>query len=253
MADELKLDACEIVKHWLLSLAVEFPISLGMLFPMIDDEALNVKPVPDRNPEDYAKALVELFDSAMIKLSSEFAEDDVESKSGISRILDRFLRFPKEDPAVRRRRDRANRSPEYTKRVRFQLTEIGGKAWEKVAEPDWGRFVFATTTYSGVQPRSEMTGDLVSPDRDLLIANMGWYPEVRREQIKLETVRWQTHADFEILYWKRLPFVYHASFQTVPAATRWSGYGEPEWFRDWWTSTFSWHKKPWQLPSWPSE
>ena len=94
---------------------------------------------------------------------------------------------------------------------------------------------------------------MISANRDLVIAYMGWYPEVNREQIQLETIKWQTHTDFDVLYWKRLPFVYHASFQVQPAEARWNGYREPQWFHDWWVSTCSWHKKPWELPNWPSE
>lgn len=137
-------------------------------------------------------------------------------------------------------------------RVDFKLTALGGESWEKIAEPNWGRFVSIGTTSNGIQPEREMTGDLVSADRDLLIAYMGWYPEVNREKIQLDTIRWETHADFEILYWKRLPFVYHASFRVRPAKPRWNSHNEPSWFRDWWISTRCWHKDPWQLPSWPS-
>src|SRR5207249_1289788 len=149
------------------------------------------------------------------------------------------------------RRDEANRTHERIKCVYLQLTALGGEAWERLAEPDWGKFISASSTPSTPQCE-EWTGDLVSADRDLLIAYMGWYPEVREEQIKLETIRWQTHSDFEILYWKRLPFVYHASFQSASAEARWNSYREPQWFRDWWVSTSCWYKKPWELPNWPS-
>ena len=126
--------------------------------------------------------------------------------------------------------------------VSFELTLRGGEAWERIAEPDWTRFVSESTV--------EVSGDLVSLDRDLLVAYMGWYPELRSEQIQLETVTWQTHEDFEILYWKRLPFVYHVSFAVEPAKARWNNI-EPKWFWEWWYSTRSWYKEPWQFPCWP--
>jgi hypothetical protein len=136
--------------------------------------------------------------------------------------------------------------------VSFELTALGGEAWEKIAEPDWARYVSTSTIFSPYGDPSPAVGDVISADRDLVIAYMGWYPQVNGEQIQLETIRWQTHTDFEILYWKRLPFVHHASFRVRTVEERW-GEGQPKWFRDWWLSTRSWHKKPWNLPGWPSE
>ena len=57
---------------------------------------------------------------------------------------------------------------------------------------------------------------------------------------------------FAIVYWKRLPSVYHASFQVQLAERCWAA-GEPEWFRDCRSSIHSWHTQPWNLPDWPSE
>jgi hypothetical protein len=241
-----------LIRHWLLSLVVEHPVSLGWLFPVVKSQGLNVKAIPHADAEDYAKGLEELFAARMVKLESEFPEDDVESDSGVSRILDRFRKGSSEPDRLPFREvlPRARPTREQPrKRVYFQLTAHGGEAWEKVAEPDWGRYISAST-YSGVGPQD---GELVSADRDLLIAYMGWYPEVNGEQIQRDTITWQTHTDFEVLYWKRLPFVHHASFKVLPAQARWNNYREPQWFRDWWVSSCSWHKKPWELPSWPSE
>jgi hypothetical protein len=253
----LDLNRGQVIEHWLLNLAVERPVSLGFLFPEIETEGLNVRPIPHCGSEDYARGLLDLFVAELITLDSEFREDDVGSRGGVSTVLDRFRRLSKEDSKVRHLLPRNRQSSRHggyqppSNRVYFQLTTRGGEAWEKVAEPDWKRFISASTR-GAIQGQSE-AGELISAHRDLLIAYMGWYPEVNGEQIQLDTVKWQTHTDFEILYWKRLPFVYHASFQVGPAEARWNGYREPQWFRDWWTSTCSWHKKPWHLPNWPSE
>ena len=243
-----------MVRHWLLSLVVEHPLSLRWLFPEVEAQGLNVKPIPYRDSEDYATGIRELVTTGMVKLKSEFPEDDVESVAGVSRVLDRFLALPKEEShQLRRLARRDERAQQPSKRVCFELTKSGGEAWEKVAAPEWGRFVYATTTYSGTDPQREAVGELLSLNRDLLIAYMGWYPEVRREQIKLATIQWETLTDKEVLYWKRLPFVHRASFQTTPAEARWNSYKEPQWFWEWWVSTCSWHKKPWELPNWPTE
>jgi len=251
------VDRGQLIEHWLLNLAVEHPVSLGLLFPEAEVQGLNVRPVPGCSSEDYARSLFDLFVAERIELDSEFPEDDVRSRSGVSTLLDRFRRLSREDSIVRHLipRDRPSSGStgqhHHRRRVHFQLTARGGEAWEKTAEPDWRRFV-CVSTYSAPNGKSA-TGELISADRDLLLAYMGWYPEVNREQIQLDTIKWQTHTDFEILYWKRLPFVYHASFQVRPAEARWNGYREPEWFRDWWFSTSSWHKEPSQLPNWGSE
>ncbi len=160
----------EITKHWLLNLTVEFPIRLTLLFPRVETLGLNTKAVPHCTAEDYARNLVELFDSGMIELSSELAEDDVTSRSGVSRILERFLALAEDyrrwqclrpgDPASLK----IDRNPAV--QVDFKLTALGGEAWEKLAEPDWERFISAST-YGAVEDQGTETGELISPDRDL--------------------------------------------------------------------------------------
>src|SRR5437867_8317137 len=86
VANTPERDVDDLIRHWLLNLAVDSPMSVGMLFPAVDGEALNVYTLPGRSSEDYARGLTELFDAGMIKLrrwnwlpgSSEIAEDDVE-------------------------------------------------------------------------------------------------------------------------------------------------------------------------------
>ena len=247
------LSADELLRHWLLNLAIEYPVWLGQLFPAIAGEALNAKPVPHCDAQDYARGLVELFDSGMITLSSEVPGDDVESRPGILRILERFLRLSNDDPRLCRD---GRLLPTYTRnrlpgmQVSFKVSALGGEGWEGIAEPDW--------THIFTISRDDTSGDLISPDRDLLLAYMGWYPEIHQEGIQMETITWQTHSDYEILYWKRLPLVYHASFRLHAAEPRWGStvpiwYEAPRWFWEWRNSTGYWHKKPWHLPSWPSE
>jgi hypothetical protein len=247
MTDAISLSADELIRYWLLNVAVEYSVWLGRLFPAVQDETLNVKPIPHCTSEDYARGLIDLFNSGMISLSSEVPGDDVQSSRGVAQILDRFLQLSNEDPVLRRN----GRLLPMHERIRlpgmavsFELSSLGGEAWEKVANPDWTRFISVSTVST--------SGELVSSDRDLLIAYMGLYPEVNGERIQLETVAWETRTDYEILYWKRLPFVYHASFVVEAAKKRWAG-PAPSWFLDWWLSTRSWRKQPWELPGWPSE
>jgi hypothetical protein len=121
-----------------------------------------------------------------------------------------------------------------------------GEAWEKLAQPDWAHFFD--------QSDDEETGELTSHDLTLIMARTGWFPELAGQQIKAESVNVEEFTDYEILYWKRLPHVYHATFSCVLAEARWAGgwIGEPKWFRDWWHATTTWYKKPWELEGWPS-
>jgi len=241
------MSADMMVKHWLLDLAAESPVWLSQIFPLIDSEGLNVKPVPGCNAADYARGLVDLFDSGMIVLSSEVPEDEVQNRSGVKRILARFLKLASDDPTLNqqgRLRPIYERNRLPGMQVSFKLTARGGEAWERIAEPDWNNILTVSMDRD--------SGDLCSPNRHLLMAFVGWYQEIGRQRIPPETIHWQTHTDFEILYWKELPLVYHASFTLQPADPRWSNQ-EPQWFLEWYISAITWHKKPWDLPGWPSE
>jgi hypothetical protein len=148
------LERGQVIKHWLLDLAVEHPVSLGLLFPHTENQGLNVKPIPNCGSDDYACGLLELFIAGLITLGSEFPADDVENRSGISKVLDRFLRLSSEDSPVRQllagtRGSREQPGCRPSKRVCFQLTARGGSVWEKVVEPDWDHFVSAST-YSAI-------------------------------------------------------------------------------------------------------
>jgi hypothetical protein len=243
-----------VVKHWLLNAAVEFGVPLFYVFPAVS-QALNVKPVPSCGSDDYATGLIDLFDGGMITFSSDVEGDDTRNRGSVLRMVERFRNLSKDDPALRAeggllKSYRLYRLPGM--QVSFKLSNLGGEAWEQMAKPTWTRYVSASTVFPTSGTLTPADGELISADRDLVIAYMGWSREVGGEQIDLETVTWQTHADFEIAYWKRLPFVYHASFKVQPADSRWRNI-EPNWFRDWRASTCSWHREPWNLPGWPAE
>lgn len=244
------LDLRAITRHWLLNTAIEVPVRLVRLFPRIAGKALNVREIPGCQASDYARALIELYDSKMIRFTSEVPGDDVESHQGVSQVLKRFVN-PSGDDANRGEQNPNERYQMSGMQVSFRLTRRGGEAWEKTAEPDWTRFIHVGT-YGATGGQNEL-GEVVSADATLIIAYMGWYPEVNGEEIQLDTIKWKTYTDFDVLYWKPLPFVCHASFQVRPAESRWHGYRQPQWFHDWWVSTCSWYKKPWELPSWPSD
>lgn len=101
-----------MIEHWLLDLAVEFPVWLSQIFPSVDTDGLNVKSVPKCEAHDYAQAIAELSDSGAIVLSSENPEDDVQSPQGVRLILDRFVKLQRNGPArpLYQRNGRASRT-----------------------------------------------------------------------------------------------------------------------------------------------
>ena len=242
----------------MLNTAIEYAVPLTDFFPELNSQGLNVQPVPGCSAEQYADVLIELFDSDLISFSSQVEGNDTRSRNGILRIIERFRSLRKTDPVLLSDNGELLKSYQLRQlpgmQVSFQLTSLGGEAWEKIAAPDWAHYVSESTIFPALDDQNDDTigdGDLISADRDRIIAYMGWYPEVRGEYIEVDTVNWQTHTDFEILYWKRLPFVHHASFRVRIAEGRWRCLA-PKWFGDWWASTRKWHIQPWDLPSWPS-
>ena len=86
----------EMMNHWLLNTAVEFPVPILYFFPKVS-QALNVKPMPGCTSEDYARGLIGLFDLGMITFSSKTPGDDTANRAGILQILKRSQELPIED------------------------------------------------------------------------------------------------------------------------------------------------------------
>ena len=243
----------EIIRYWLLTSAIEFPRGLSYFFPQIDGLALNMPDPTGCKPEDYADALLSLYDRGLIEFSSKFSGDDVTAPTGILNILDRFLTFSKQNPTalLNRRVRRESASGSDILRLdlvaRFKLTSSGGQAWERIANPDWQRFYTQLSDYE--------TAELTSADLNTLMMVLGWFRELSGEQPVSESIRISTLADHPILYWKKLPRVFRAEFAVTAAEGKWSiTNGEcPRWFRDWWLSHHKWFTEPWELPDWPSK
>jgi hypothetical protein len=233
----------DLMTHWLLNSAALRPVMLGELFPWVKGQSLNVKPVPGARPQGYADGLQDLYERDLIQLQSSIAGDDVSNIQGVRRVLEHFLSLPEVDPGSQvevfgERRDLP------TRQVTFTLTHLGGEAWERLAEPQWVRFLSGGIDLDGF-------AELVSPNRELLVAYMGWYPELKRIRVRWQTVELQSLENLEVLYWKRLPSVYRVTFSVEPADPCW-GPIQPRWFQDWHHSIMRWYTKPWELADWPS-
>jgi len=242
----------EIIRHWLLNLAVEVPIGLYRIFPEVATQSLNVLEVPSCEATEYADQLLELWDSGMIEISSEVPDDDVGSAVGVAKILDRFLRLPSKSPSGVSKFPGHRRLPRHGRllgtNVYFKLTRLGGATWEKLSEPCWSNYVWVLSDCS--------SGDITSPNWDRVIAFLGWWSFIHPgEHVQPETIECKTHDDFNLPYWKRFPRVYHASFRlrvSKGALTRWI-HQYPQSLADWYRSVCSWYTEPWHLSGWPEE
>jgi hypothetical protein len=240
----------QILRHWVLNIAVEGRRKLSDFVPYVECEYLNVREVPGAMATDYASAVAGLLDAGLIRfynVTTSGVGTEV-GRSAVDSVLQTRLHLPKLSGKVRSRQGepRASRaiSPP-TVDLSFELTPLGGKEWESRAEPDWGRY--------GPMLTGDESGEAWSAGLDLLLAMVGWYRELNGAQIDRNSVSINVLQDHPITYWKRLPTVYHATFACKWAGYRWdSGFDEPDWFRDWWTSQSAWFRRPWELPDWPS-
>src|SRR6266568_45646 len=88
----------ELLRYWLLTSAIDHSVSLNCFFPKYEWGPLNMRDLPGCSPADYARELLVLFDRKWIEFESTSAENDVNSHSGITQILDRFLQFSRHNP-----------------------------------------------------------------------------------------------------------------------------------------------------------
>jgi hypothetical protein len=246
-----KLAREDLIKHWLLNTAIDFPRPLIHVLPKVQALTLNAREVSGCAPEGYAQRLRELYLSGNILFTSEDPTDDARNVSGVDAILDRFLGCSYEPPDVRDARGKRQADPRAPKipRVLFSLAESGGALWESVAKPEWDHFYKQSSDYEA--------GDAVSPDLTLLMARLGWFPELSGEAIDVQSIQLEECSDYPVLYWETLPRVYRATFKCQGTEARWKTpeYAdhpiEPDWFRKWWPTTVRLYSEPWVLPDWP--
>jgi hypothetical protein len=238
----------EIIQHWILNTAIEFRRRLSDFVPFVESESLNVNELPGATPNEYAAAFLALLDNGFIQAYPAEIDDHQEDtanmdRSAVETILEQRLRLPRVTSRVR---VRANQPKPPSKPsapdLRWRMTVLGGDAWERLARPDWNRYVSTET--------DDQRGDIWSANRDLLMAELGWYRELTSAKVNRDSVRIEVVDNHPITYWKVLPLVYHAAFSCTSDADA-SPMDLPEWFRDWWISQNQWYKEPWELPGWP--
>lgn len=242
----------EIVRHWILSLAIEGARRISDFLPYVEQESLNVRKIPGIAASEYAATFLDLFSSGLIRLRSLSDGKGVESTPGrsyLGSVLEARLLLP---PISTRRRLgkehivssqlNAPASPDF----RWELTPRGGEEWERLAYPNWDGYVEILT---GME-----SGEAWSANPDSLMAELGWCRELNGIEIDRETLNIGKLIDHQITYWKVLLVVYHAAFRSKWVEDDWlrMASAEREWFQNWWLSRRDWYTKPWKLPIWPA-
>lgn len=257
----------ELLRFWLLTSAIDHPVGLTCLFPRFDWDTLNASGFPGCAASDYARELLALFALEWIDFDSNVAEDNVRTHAGVKKLLDRFVEFSVQHQDANFERKNGGSpgnslSPHRPDlKVEFKLTESGGAAWERIAQPNWAKFFEEFTDYEGIGPEPT-SAEILSQDLNLVLARLGWFRRDTDESLEygpqVDTIDLQFHDFYEVLYWKRLPSVYRATFDLTPVPPLWTiepdgepgNAQEPAWFKDWHDAPHRWFTQPCDLPGW---
>jgi hypothetical protein len=243
----------EIVRHWILCLAIEGSRKLSDFVPYVECLHLNVHPVPGATADHYGEAFLTLFDAGLIYCFRD--GDDEPGNVGASRsVVESVLAARLQLPQVTSRTGHRMPGPvgPASPDLRWKLTTAGGAEWERLAQPNWERYVFALFDPPSGE-RAPKAGDAWSANLDSLMVEIGWCGEFNHEEVDRRSLALEVLHNHPIAYWKVLPVVYHATFLCRSAEPEQTDLREgSKWFRDWWVSRRTWYKKPWTLPTWPA-
>lgn len=204
------------IKQWLLTLAVKARVPLKFLFPVVRAEILNLPQPPAVSDGDRLDAFFYLLSQECLEVVDSVPNDVAQSDWSEHELRDRILSG-------------------LTGRLNFGLTQIGGLAWERVAEPDWSRFISHSATSEEL--------DLASTNFERLGAHLGWIPAVEGVRIKWETLSYELHESYPITYWKRLSGVHRVQCKLESRAEGGMGIGWPQWFSHWHAEFHRWFRE----------
>jgi len=206
------------------------PVPLTWILPSFNKQHTNALPIPNHRPEDYLQLLISALREGWIELVSNHLPVNLgDAITAVTRFKKQGLEKPGNG-------------------LLFRLTDAGGKAWESLAEPRWGRFLKSEMTTLGSDLDDlRVYCLLASKNQDAVVAYLGWYERLQSVDVDWSTLRLVAHANYKATYWKRLTDVHEASFNGVlQKADR--SIPAPVW--DWKMSLGNWHVKPWDRPDW---
>lgn len=232
-----------VLQQWLLNLAIDFPVNLGVLPSVVDGDdsqsgGLNVRSLPGFSLDDVIVRLVELAEAGLV----EFA---YQPENGDSRIV---------APSALRPIMIMHGGAEQD--LSFTLTSSGAAAWEMVADPRWHEL--EDDTGAPVLENGAIVGfnwTLCCQSAEHIMAALGWWPMLHYgEHIDLGSIAWRLEEEREMKYWKSLKNIHVVTFRSFaggPAMPAWPHGSRPEWFTQWWISHSRWYRQPWEMEGWP--
>lgn len=234
-----------VLQQWLLNLAIDFPVDLSLLPPVVDGNdretsALNVRSLPGFTIEEAIARLIELAELGLIEF--EYHPENGDSRTVVPSAV---------RPMIITHADAGQN-------LSFKLTPSGGLAWEMPADPRWHELeddTGATFFENGAAVGFDWTVCCQSAEH--IMASLGWWPMLHYgEHIDLGSIAWRLEEEWEMKYWKRLRNVHVVAFRSSvggPAMPAWPRGTRPEWFTQWWISHSHWYRKPWEMEGWPPQ
>src|ERR1700743_1593071 len=128
----------ELIQHWILNIAINFPRRLSDFIPFVESESLNVKELPGVTPTEYAAAFLTLIDAGFV-YAYHIETDAGETRARADRpeveaILEKRLQLPVETSRIRVRLGQPRPSTKsFPPDLRWKITAAGGDAWESIA------------------------------------------------------------------------------------------------------------------------
>jgi hypothetical protein len=227
-----------VLQQWLLNLALDFPVPLRLLPPLLNGDdrqghALNVRSFRGVMLETVIAELVKLSENGLVAFMCDGGFDRVAPAEVVSRM----------------------NAPEVWRDISFELTEAGGRAWETSAQPRWRDMDYGSAVSCKDGDLEGWNWTWFSQSRERLMAVLGWFPVLENGRIDLGRIAWKLHAEYPVRYWKRLPDVHVVTFrsgstgESLPASS--PRETELEWFTTWRIARSNWYRHPWEMPGWP--
>ncbi|NMO20469.1 hypothetical protein HPC49_24460 [Pyxidicoccus fallax] len=185
----------DVLDLWLLEVAMELPTPLHMLVEPNPHVALNMPDDPRFSREELCERLSLLAERGLIRIH-ELPDglEELYSPEEISRAID--ARKPRSF-------------------FGYELTPEGGAAWERLARPDWGRYVNA-----GQEPTADDAPNawvIEAASLETAEEELRFHEQLGDENQPVhESKRVEELVPWQVTYWKTLPRGYRLHYITVP-------------------------------------
>ena len=205
-------------------------IYVNELYPQFQCEYLNVLPFPDYEPADYIKSVSQLVEHGHLAICIS-PDQQLDKREALEKL--RSLNV------------------EFLRSATVHLTNTGGRLWELHAQPRWSTYCLIEDRFE--QESALSRGVLASQSLDVIVAYLGWYKQILNSELLPTTVSITRHVTYKVLYWKDLPDVYKAHFdsRSVKSESTPEDYTVKKWLDAWRQTQFGWYIKPWNHPDWP--